>query len=314
MTVQSGNELGNHIVVGYFSDGADALRAINELVDEGFRASDIGAAFRTPGDGGSQPGMAMEGEDISRDAGLSEDMTRAGDRNPAAVGSVGGAASHDEAVTPAGLAPGSGNAFPAASRPGPIPGSEIPSELPHDLPSTLSHDLPSTLHPEQTAAAPVSRATSVPVAGAHARHHHGGWADRVKHVFGGSRPEEGGGPRLADASSQKFGTGEGRLNLSPSYSYSGTAFESSFVGMGLGAQEARSLSGELGYGGAVVSVAPGGRAALVEGIIERNRGVVRFESIATREPLAEEDRRVEIFGKMQDYYRSEDDLRQRRAS
>jgi hypothetical protein len=311
MTVQSGNEVQDRIVVGYFSDGADALRAINELIDEGFRASEIGAAFRTPRAGGGIPAGGNAAEMVTDTAGSksgrSDDLTPAGDRNPAATGSVGGAGSHDEAVQPAGLAPGSGNAFPAPSRPGPIPGGELPSTLKHDLPSTLPSDLAGSGRESVVERMPPVARDSAQTGS--------GWGSRLKHVWGGqSRPESGPASRQAGSSSMKFGTGEGHLDLSSAYDYSDSSFESSFVGMGLGSEEARSLTGELGRGGAVVSVTPGTRAALAEGIIERNHGRLRFETTsAAGEPMSE-DRRVEIFGRMQNYYRPEDDLRSRRAS
>ncbi len=138
MTAQSSGMRGTSgsVVVGYFADGGDAYRAINDLIDEGFSASDMGAAFRTRRAGQRESAAVGEMRNIN-------ELTKT---NPAVSGSVGGPASGDEAVTPAGLAPGSGNSFPGApSTPGPIPGSEVPSTLPHDLPETLPHDLPSTL-------------------------------------------------------------------------------------------------------------------------------------------------------------------------
>ena len=327
--MQSGNGTEDRIVVGYFADGADALRAINELIDEGFRASDIGAAFRTRGAGGTGmssgtsaaggAGTGITGEALTQGH-RTEDLTPAGDRNPAVTGSVGGAGSHDHAVQPAGLAPGSGNAFPAPSRPGPIPGGEVPSTLKHELPSTMKHELPSTMGSSrdmETEPVPMEPAMS---SGREPVESGAGWGHHLRHVWGQrAGSETTGGARRADDSSMKFGTGEGHLDLSSTYDYSEPSFETSFLGMGLGAEEARSLSAELSRGGAVISVTPGGRDALVEGIIERNHGQLRFESASTtREPMSREpmseDRRVELYGSMQNYYRPEDDLRTRKAS
>jgi hypothetical protein len=277
----------DRIVVGYFTSGADASRAINELIDEGFRPAEIGAAFRSSG--ASAP--AMEVKDGGRSRSFAE--------NPASTGSVGGPSSHDEAVTPAGLAPGSGASFPAASKPGPIPGGEIPSTLPHDLP----HELPSTLRHEWE----INRVPVPPVAAAEvdfqtdeARR------EQMRRHFGDSA-ESGNAKR---GSNLKFGTGEG--HLFPDYEYSEPTFENSFLGMGLSARDARGLSGELSRGGAIVSVAATSRASLAEGILERNHGFIRFESLAGDGPVSEGSR-VEIYGRMQNYYRPDEGVR-RKAS
>lgn len=273
----------DRIVVGYFSSSEDASRAIDELIDEKFEPSEIGAAFRSPGSGAFGGGRVRGGTP----------------ENPEVSGSIGGPASHDEAVTPAGLAPGSGNAFPGPSRPGEAPGSEIPSTLRHELP----HDLPSTLHGE-TAATPI---TSVP----------GGKTSstvdadedrrqRLHRVFGENRQN----PNAKRDASMNFGTGEG--HLFPDYEYSETSFENSFVGMGLNTRDARTLSGRLNRGGAVIAVAPGTRAGLAEAIIERNRGRVRFENLDTTGELTEGNR-IEVYGRMRNYYRPEETAR-RKAS
>lgn len=286
MTSQGTRSGDDRIVVGHFTDGADAYRAINELMDEGFGASEIGAAFR-----GSRLGTETEG---SRPLGIRE-MT---ETNPAVSGSVGGPGSHDEAVTPAGLAPGSGNAFPAPpTSPGPIPGGEIPSTLKHDLP----HDLPSTLAGETPTRA---RREPMPV--------EPNWPDRLHQAFGNAARSEAGSKR-ANSSNLKFGTGEGHLGLEPTHAYSESAFEGSFLEMGLGPQEARSLSGELSRGGAVVSVRARDRAALAEGILERNHGRVRWETAAGSTSEADRESPVQVYGSMHGYYRPEEGLR-RRAS
>ena len=275
MTAQSSGLRGSsNVVVGYFADGGDAFRAINELIDEGFSASNLGAAFRTRRAGERESAAVGEMRDIN-------ELTRT---NPAVSGSVGGPASGDEAVTPAGLAPGSGNSFPGApSTPGPIPGAEIPQTLPHDLPETLPHDLPSTLRSA------------------------GGTDDRwVEHLRGryGSTAETARNRNAARASDQKFGTGEGTLGLFPDYEYSESAFEGSFARMGLSADTARSLSGELGRGGAVVMVKAGERVSEAEHILERNRGRVRLEMAAgSTARVVDRESPVEVYGSLGDYYR-----------
>jgi len=298
------NEVGrdDRMVVGYFADGAHASRAINELIDEGFSASEIGAAFRT-----RQTGMGlgtMAGEEVATDTAQGA-MTGREQENPAVSGSIGGPGSHDEAVTPAGLAPGSGNAFPAASRPGPIPGGELPRTLPHDLPSTLASDLPSTLRADEEPESQ-SMATTTEVEGRRSTRDESWW-EHVKHAFGGGAKSES-GPRLANSSSQKFGTGEGHLDLYPQMNYSEPSFESSFVGMGLGPLEARTLSTQLSQGGAVVTVNATQRASLAEAILERNHGRVRLEP-ASDMSAADLESRVEVYGSMRDFYGHETDLR-----
>jgi hypothetical protein len=285
----------DRIVVGYFSDGGNASRAIAELIDEGFQISELGAAFRS-----ARPAMGVtEGG-----------RARARSGNPATSGSVGGAASHDEAVTPAGLAPGSGASFPAPVKSEPIPGSSIPStlshELPRELPSTLPHD--GETSGVAMAAAAETAIPRAPIAGMELDQ---GWEgeemrrEELRRIFAENSANSG----VQRASSMKFGTGEGHLF---DVEYSEPSFENSFVGMGLNPIEARSLSGALHRGGAVVSVTPGDRASLAEGILSRNHGRVRFESVAEMgEPL--DGNRVEIYGRMHRYYRPDESVR-RKAS
>jgi len=282
---QTAKGMQESLVVGYFSDGANAYRAINELVDEGFRASEIGAAFRTRRPA-AEPAVT----------GPMKTARELGERNPALSGSVGGAASRDQAVQPAGLAPGSGNAFPAPpSTPGPIPGAEIPSTLRHELPETLPHEIPSTLRPRGDA--------------------DDRWLEHLHRTWGASTAETAQNRNTLAASSQKFGTGEGTLGLFPDHVYSEPAFEGSFTGMGLSPEQARLLSSDLGGGGAVITINAGERSSLAEAILERNHGRVRFEYAAatTTPPAADRESRVNIYGSMLNYYR-EDDERQRKAS
>jgi hypothetical protein len=291
MTAQSSVLRGKteNIVVGYFADGGDASRAVHELIDEGFSASDLGAAFRTP----------RAGEREAAAVGEMKSVRELTETNPAVTGSVGGPASGDQAVTPAGLSPGSGNSFPGApSSPGPIPGAEIPQTLPHDLPETLPHDLPSTLRDAGSRTAATDDR----------------WVEHVGRSWGSSSAETARNRNSARASDQKFGTGEGTLGLFPNYEYSESAFEGSFSDMGLKADVARSLSGELAGGGAVVTVRAGERASLAEDILARNRGRVRFE-MAGGTTLRTADRQspVQVYGSMRDYCRAADDQR-RKAS
>jgi len=290
--MQSRRDTDDHVIIGYFADGADAYRAISELMDEGFQTSEMGAAFR------ARRESAGRLERNPENAGVRE----LAQRNPATSGSVGGPASHDEAVTPAGLAPGSGNAFPAPVGPGPIPGSETPSNLPHDLPSTL----PSTLRTEaeisaeQRARSGVSR-DEMPL------NRREDWQEGMNRVFREDR-ERGvrkGNPNL------KFGTGEG--HLFSGLEYSAPTFENAFSDMGLTPDEATGLSSELSRGGAVVTVFASNRASLAEAILERNHGRIRFE--AAPETVGQpDDSRVDLYGRMCSYYSRESDGQRRRAS
>jgi hypothetical protein len=287
METMSVDNADDRIVVGYFTSGADASRAISELIDEGFLATEMGAAFRASA-------TAMGVTEGKRSRPFAE--------NPATTGSVGGPASHDQAVTPAGLAPGAGATFPAPAKPGPIPGGEVPSTLRHELP----HDLPSTLrHESEIDRLPTPREVSVRAETQAADTQTDDMRrDRMRRYFG-DFTESG---KTKRGSGMKFGTGEG--HLFPEYSE--PSFENSFLGMGLSGRDARSLSHELSRGGAIVAIASAGRASLAEGILERNHGVIRFESLDGRAPVCD-GTRVEIYGRMRNYYRPEEDLR-RKAS
>ena len=280
------------LVVGYFSSGADAYRAIRELMDEGFSATYIGAAFRTSG---------------ARNPETLETAGRpAGERNPALTGSVGGAGSHDEAVTPAGLAPGSGSAFPAPGAIPPIPGAEVPRTLPHDLPSTLPSTIPSTLRGERTGDGPGSVVGAADPT----------WMDRLRRTYEG----KGGGQEAATRGGTSKRAGrlpgaarEAGASLIPAHPYSESAFESSFVGLGLGSMEARRVSSLLNHGGAVVTVIAGARSSLAEAILSRSHGQTRFGEASTVVLQADREAPVEVYGSLCGYYRPEEDP-QRKAS
>lgn len=288
MKIENGRGADDRVVVGYFAAGEDASRAVNELIDEGFDRSQIGAAFRPRS-------VEVEGLEPNAAAGGIRELA---ERNPATSGSVGGPASHDEAVQPAGLAPGAGNAFPAPVGPGPIPGGEIPSTLPHQL----RRELPS----EEELAAEGSRYSGPRGEGRAQRQED--WRDAVNRSFA-EAPERGARP--SGESNLKFGTGEGHLFADNNYSE--PEFENSFMGMGLSPADARGFSGSLSRGGAVVSVSPTDRAYLAEAILERNHGRVRFE-----EPIGDgeaiQDSRVRVYGRLRSYYRGDGDWQRRKAS
>jgi hypothetical protein len=109
-------------------------------------------------------------------------------------------------------------------------------------------------------------------------------------------------------SSLNFGTGEGHLRTyqNRDYSYSGSAFESSFSGMGIPRDNARRLSRDLGRGGAVVTVKAGARNADAERILERNHGTIRYEMESIVDGTAwdsgNENEPVEIYGEIHRVY------------
>lgn len=280
------NAMGRDTVAGYFSNGDDAHRAINQLVEEGFSGNEIGAAFH----GGSSFGAA------SRRASSQGSTEKVDDTPLPPVGRAdstsGGAASGTERVFPWGFATGGGTPIAGSpTKPGPIPGSEIPSEL-H---SELRHELPSELEGTSTAPAVSTR-------------------------------ETGKSGRKRESASEKealnYGTGEGHLPLSSNYNYvySGSAFESSFSGMGIPADQSRRLSRELRHGGAVITVRAGSRNASAEAIMQRNHGVIRYEPAAgtteTERESADPGTRVEVFGEIHRVYPGyiPDDARSRKAS
>lgn len=291
--MQGRRDTDDHVIIGYFADGADAYRAISELMDEGFQTSEMGAAFRARRAGVGRLERNPENPGVRELA----------ERNPATSGSVGGAASHDEAVTPAGLAPGSGNAFPAPVGPGPIPGSETPSTLPHDLPSTL----PSTLRTEAEISAEQRARSSAPRAGTVRAQRQEDWQEGMNRVF---REDRERGARKGGAN-LRFGTGEG--HLFSGLEYSAPTFESAFSDMGLAQDEASGLSSALSRGGAVVTVFATNRASLAEAILERNHGRIRFEA-APETGGQSDDSRVDLYGRMCSYYSRESDEQRRRAS
>lgn len=307
-------------VAGYFANGDDAHRAINELVEAGFSAREIGAAFH---DGGLiQPSSVSNVESIEQAADKSRLLDETRTDSTAA-----GAASKTTAVTPMGLSTGGGTTFSGAGKPGPIPGSEIPADLPRDIPSELESEASTrTFASSRAPITETSRASTRENTAASRveREKDEGWWDKLKHVFGGgehdvsSRREP-----VLEKSSQNYGTGEGQLNLTTDrdYAYSNSAFESSFSGMGIPPDHARALARDLRRGGAVVTVRVGSKNATAEAIMEHNHGVIRYESqVAATEGAWENENqptRVEVFGEVHRVYPGfvpEEEVRSRKAS
>lgn len=109
-----------------------------------------------------------------------------------------------------------------------------------------------------------------------------------------------------------------RESRASSHPYSISAFENSFAGMGIPAEQARRLAGELRGGGAVITVKAGGRAASAESIMERNRGRIRYESAPPQmETGTESGGNVDVFGEVHRVYPGYvpgEDVRRRKAS
>jgi hypothetical protein len=289
-------------IAAYFTNGHDAQEAITDLLDNGFSASDVGAAFHS---GGSQVGGvrgAGSGVADDRDAGDLQARSSSGTVSAAAVA---GPASSSGAVTPAGLQTGAGTITTGAGRPGPIPGSEIPSSLPTKIPSTL----PSEAEMAATERARADATYYPGTGGIHDTRREEGesWWDKLKHIFSGESTTAGVQRRreaVSDKSSVNFGTGEGHLGVYPGYAYSSQAFESVFAGMGVPVDRARYLSSQIGRGGAIVTVNAGARVAEAEGILERHDGEIRYETavVIHAESGASESARVEIFGQVERAY------------
>lgn len=284
-TLQEDNTGTDTIIAGYFRSGDDAHRAINALLDEGFLASQIGAAFHTSG---GSSATSTQTDSVRQAPGRTfneqeEDVDT----------SAGGPSSGSDAVQPIGLASGSGSPILGAGKPGPISGSDLHhTGLPSELHSELSHEQPGT-----RTAAPVPVVTSA-AHPTHTIHDHKTWTSKLKHLFESKHDVA---PTAANPDSQKFGTGEGELDLTRPYSR--TAFESSVSGAGVTAEHSRHLSHRLSAGGAVVTVSSTGRAIDVEKIFESNNGVVRFSSdIFNDAPTLEYEPRVEVFGHLEHRY------------
>lgn len=300
-------------VVAYFSSAEDAQNAINELIDADFAVDQIGAVFHSRG-GAAAAGFETE-TSSSPSRPYHDEMTQVGSIGSAAGTS--GAKSDTSGVTPAGLSTGAGTGFSGASRPGPIPGSEIPRSLYSESSSRVG-STGTPLPPGQSeremdesygelSAKPTSvdydrtrESTSEWRAGSHES-----WWNKMKHVFSGDAERKR--EPQADQSAANYGTGEGRLGVAEyDYPYSGSAFESSFTSMGIPEARARRLSSVIGRGGAIVTVIAESRQAEAENILERNHGQIREESgvLAQDEVMyaGSEPGRVQVFGRVQRVY------------
>lgn len=290
-------------VVGYFADSEDAHRAINDLIAGGFRPNEIGAAFNA-GSTSTASGSEETGEEL---------RPIVGPNAPGAGTTTSGAGSDSSAVTPAGLSTGGGTMTSGASRPGPIPGGEIPSTLPHTIHSTL----PSSLHPNPDA--PLTGAQTLAnypaTGGLHEvqKSSEPGWWEKLKNSFSGSDAASTTNSSVTDKTSRNFGTGEGHIGAysNGDYAYSSAAFESAFFGMGIPSAHARYLSSRIRRGGAIVTVDAGTLNTEAEQIMERNSGSIRYEersgtpsALASAEAWEEAhgEGRVRLLGRVQHAY------------
>lgn len=281
-------QTGGKAVVGYFATGDAAHRAINALIDGGFMAAEIGAAFHVGSNANQTSGSERTPTERTPNVGgnLREELGTTLSTSTTHANSLSSAASDSSAVQFGNLGPGSGTVYDGPSRPGPISGSDLSNTgLPSELKSSLPHD------------ADLARE-----GGGHAS---SSWSSRLDPVFGVGERETGRGNREAPVSapvskesqkeSQKFGTGEGSLNLTAGRPYSRQGFESSFSGYGVHPEHARYLSNRIGHGGAVVTVHTEGRAEEAERILEAHGGQVRY-SAETAEENAGSNGEVEVFG------------------
>ncbi|WP_158748289.1 hypothetical protein [Acidobacterium sp. S8] len=266
------------VVIAYFSNGADAQRAIDDLLAEGFEARQIGAAFRSGSSTGTTAGAGETGGVGSSAVHTAMDSDTVGS----------GPASDTRAVTPSGLSTGSGSVISGAGRPGPIPGSDIPHHRSSSTVGTtpVANPLPAT-------------------GGFHESPEENSWWEKLKNVFSSDTKKDSKREGIANDSSMNFGTGEGHLATYPDtndYDYSGSAFEGAFAGMGVASTHATSIVNSLRGGGAIVSVNTAGRITDAEQCLHRNGGRVRYEAL---EPVRGEDgagQRVRVYGELSRAY------------
>ena len=300
------------VVAGYFATGDAAHRAVNALIDAGFLPSEIGAAFHVgQGRGAAGIGSGDEARQPNVGGTLRDELgTTLPQGSTRASTSFGAAASDTTAVQPGALGGGTGTPFGGAGKPGPISGSGINnSGLPSELKSTMPHE--STMHSSMSG---TSETSTLPAADSHVagreparetvrESEKESWTEKLKHVFGHSDSDDQASrdtaPKAAvSKDTQNFGTGKGQLNLggtAPGLRYSRSAFENSFSSYGVQPEHARSLSGRIGQGGAIVTVHAAARAVEAERLLEAHGGEVRFAEGETPEDLSGEGQ-VEVFG------------------
>ena len=319
---------GSQVVIGLFSNGNDAQQAIGELREQGFRTSQIGAAFRETAVG-SEFGIAERGRaqsnDGIQDVSVGHNLTESSYTGSSSLdsGSLGGPASGSNAVTPAGLSTGTGPGISGAGRPGRIPGSDIPRSISNADPGDIirthrvepGEDVQQDLRPDRvidiapggTGADVTTMPNPAPSAtyneaerlNKHA-HDHDSWWEKLKRAFTDDDSSTAVTEERAKSES-KFGTGQGDLGLTSNqptgltesdqydYAYSPAEFEGSLTSLGLDQRQARAFARELGSHGAIVTVAAGDRLSDAERVLERNHGRIRYEEGTTYESGTLED-------------------------
>ena len=310
------------VIAGYFQSGENAHRAIQALLDEGFLPSQIGAAFHSSGTGAAAHSTGSSAPSLSNTGVASDEFEDRGDLQTTYAGgghgsgsSIGGPASDTTAVTPSGLAAGSGLPFAGIGRKGEIPGADLDntglqSELRHELP----HDGEASGSAAYTGSAASSAAAEPPPHSGSGPSHHvhpgtqhasGSWTEKLKHLFtptSTTATTTAATGSVPGVDSQNFGTGEGSLGLI-GRPFTATRFASSAQQAGVPAEHSRGLSHRLSRGGAVVTVSLTGRLPEVERIFERFGGEVRFESgMFSEDEALTGDNRVEVFGHLEHYY------------
>lgn len=303
-------------VAGYFATGQEAHRAINALIDAGFEPAAIGAAFHA-GAVSTQPAPERRpnvGGELREEIGT----TLPGFPPNRARATGGGAASDTSSVQYASLGGGSGTPIDGASRPGPIPGTDVlhsglPSELEHEIPH--ESDLQAGAEPAREEVGVTRGGAGTPGSVEPAPTHAAqtvepSWGERLKHIFGRGTVHRGGGAPAQQQNAagrddlqaeirqeaQDFGTGEGHLNLHSPRRYSQSAFEQSFTGYGIEPERARGFGRGLRQSGAVVTVHAGPRALEAESILEANGGTARLATDTEVDGNLADEGQVEVLG------------------
>jgi len=325
---KSDTATGSQVVIGLFSNGNDAQQAIGELREQGFRPSQIGAAFRETAVGSefdsSERNRAQSSHGI-QDVSVGHNLTERSYSGSSSLdtGSLGGPASGSNAVTPAGLSTGSGTGISGAGLPGRIPGSDIPRSISNDESSDVRgtsrveqseewrNDLRSDRVMDIAPGGSGSDVTTLPASSSTPSeaerlnrnpNENESWWEKLKHFF---TDDESTSTKATDEkakSERKFGTGEGDLGLTSDtpitqidngddydYAYSRSDFEGSLTSLGLDQRQARAFARELGSQGAIITVAAGDRFSDAERILERNNGRIRYEEDAAYESGTLED-------------------------
>lgn len=241
------------VVVGFFEDAEQAQGAIFELRDEGFGPSQVGAAFHSLSGSGSNSGSVSSGDQGEGEE-TPDGIHVPYRKQPGTTGLGSGASgvrSDDVAVTPAGLAYGSGTLNAGPGRPGPITGTASVKRVLHGE-SDPYREIESSYTGPAEGTAPATGSFSQGEAAdsrVAARGESGAsdWWGKLKEFFGaddtgkksagsyGSTGTRSSGiaSGTVNESSMNFGTGEGHLGVTapaPARSSDGGLYESQTQG------------------------------------------------------------------------------------